>query len=63
MFVICENGWVGGGDNSNVKIPQTPHPGENQDVILLTRTSLQRAERENEDMSGGEVALDSGSYL
>lgn len=40
-------GWVGGGDNSNAKIPPTdaPHPKANQDVILLTRTSLQRAER------------------
>lgn len=44
MFVGCEKG---GGHDSNAKIPPTdaPHYRANQDVILLTRTSLQRAER------------------
>lgn len=46
MFVACEKG-VGGGDHSNAKIPPTDaaHPRPNEDIVVLTRKSLQRAER------------------
>ncbi len=62
MFVACEKG-VGGGDNSDTKIPPTDaSPSQTKSGCYSAHTDILTASRENEDLSGREVTLGSGSY-